>query len=178
MKGRLSVSIIIPCRNERGNIEPAKQPRFAPKIEIVFVEGHSSDGTWEEVQRVKRDFPPLDIKIFQQTAKGKGDAVRKGFAEARGDLLMILDAGLIMPPEDLPKFDNVISSRKGEFINGSCLVYPQEKQAMQLLNYFPNYMLARLFSFPAQPAAILTRCAPTFRGGAITRKAPWPLVFW
>ena len=149
LKEQLSVSIIIPCRNERGNIEPAVQriPRFAPKIEIVFVEGHSSDGTWEEVQRVKRDFPQLDIKIFQQTAKGKGDAVRKGFAEARGDLLMILDGDLTMPPEDLPKFYNVISSRKGEFINGSRLVYPQEKQAMQLLNYFANYMFARLFSF-------------------------------
>jgi glycosyltransferase involved in cell wall biosynthesis len=122
-------------------------PRFAPEIEIIFVEGNSSDGTWDEVQRVKQAYPEQDIKIFQQSGKGKGDAVRKGFAEAGGDLLMILDADLTMPPEDLPKYYNAISSGKGEFINGSRLVYPKEKQAMQLLNYFANYLFARIFSF-------------------------------
>jgi SAM-dependent methyltransferase len=145
----LSVSIVIPCRNERGNIEPAVQriPRFVPEIEIIFVEGNSRDGTLDEVQRVKRAYPQLNIKTFQQAGKGKGDAVRKGFAEARGDLLMILDADLTMPPEDLPKYYNAIAAGKGEFINGSRLVYPKEKEAMQLLNYFANHMFAHLFSF-------------------------------
>ena len=140
---------MIPCRNERGNIEAAVQriPRFCPNIEIIFVEGNSSDGTWEEVQRVKRAFPQHNIKAFQQSGKGKGDAVRKGFAEATGDVLMILDADLTMPPEDLPKFYDALSSGKGEFINGSRLVYPMESQAMQFLNHIANYLFARLFSF-------------------------------
>ncbi len=145
----LSVSIIVPCRNERGNIEAAVQriPHFVPQIEIIFVEGNSSDGTWDEVKRVQAAYPQHDIKIFQQSGRGKGDAVRKGFAEASGELLMILDADLTMPPEDLPKYYNAIAAGKGEFVNGSRLVYPQERQAMQLLNYFANHLFARIFSY-------------------------------
>lgn len=145
----LSASVVIPCRNERGNIEAAVQriPPFSPNIEIIFVEGNSSDGTWEEVLRVKKAHPQLNIKTFQQAGKGKGDAVRKGFAEATNDLLMILDADLTMPPEDLPKYYDAIAAGKGEFINGSRLVYPQESDAMQLLNHIANYLFARMFSF-------------------------------
>jgi SAM-dependent methyltransferase len=145
----LSASVVIPCRNERGNIEAAAQriPRFCPNIEIIFVEGNSTDNTWDEVLRVQRAHPHLDIKAMKQTGKGKGDAVRKGFAEARGDVLMILDADLTMPPEDLPKYYNVISSGKGEFINGSRLVYPMESQAMQFLNHLANHLFARMFSY-------------------------------
>ncbi|HZL30469.1 MAG TPA: glycosyltransferase [Pseudolabrys sp.] len=145
----LSTSIIIPCRNERGNIEAAIQriPHFCPNIEIIFVEGNSTDGTWDEVKRVQAAYPQRNIKLFQQSGKGKGDAVRKGFAEASKDVLMILDADLTMPPEDLPKYYDALSSGKGEFINGSRLVYPNEKQAMQFLNYIANHLFARLFSF-------------------------------
>jgi len=144
-----SVSVVIPCRNERGNIEAAVQrlPRFCPNIEIVFVEGHSSDGTWEEVQRVQRAYPQYNIKAVQQSGKGKGDAVRTGFAQATGDVLMILDADLTMPPEDLPKYYEALVRGKGEFINGSRLVYPMEDEAMQLLNRIANFIFARLFSF-------------------------------
>jgi SAM-dependent methyltransferase len=148
-KQPLSVSVIVPCRNERGNIEAAVQrtPAFSPDIELIFVEGNSTDETWSEVQRVKAAYPQHNIKIFQQRGKGKGDAVRKGFAEAEKDVLMILDADLTMPPEDLPKYYDAISRGKGEFINGSRLVYPHEKQAMQFLNYFANHLFAKLFSF-------------------------------
>ena len=146
---QLSVSIVIPCRNERGNIEDAvlRIPPFSSDIEIIFVEGYSSDGTWDEVLRVKAAYPQHNIKAFQQSGKGKGDAVRKGFAEASGNVLMILDADLTMPPEDLPKYYNALSTGKGEFINGSRLVYPKESQAMQLLNHIANYLFARVFSF-------------------------------
>jgi SAM-dependent methyltransferase len=145
----LSASVVIPCRNERGNIEAAVQriPRFCESIEIIFVEGNSTDGTWDEVQRVKRAYPQHAIKALQQTGKGKGDAVRKGFGEATGDVLMILDADLTMPPEDLPKFYDVLSSGKGEFINGSRLVYPMESQAMQFLNLLANHMFALAFTY-------------------------------
>ena len=103
---RPSVAVVIPSRNERGNIENAvrRLPRFAPEMEIIFVEGHSRDNTVDEIRRVIAAYPHLDIKLLQQDGRGKGDAVRKGFAHARGEVLMILDADLTVPPEDLPKF--------------------------------------------------------------------------
>jgi SAM-dependent methyltransferase len=135
-----SVSIVVPCRNEKGNIRGAVEriPPFGTKQEILFVDGHSTDGTVEEIEAVIRDFPGKDIKLFHQEGKGKGDAVRLGFARAAHDVLMILDADLTMPPEDLPKFYNAIATGKGEFINGSRLVYPMEKEAMRPLNILGN----------------------------------------
>jgi SAM-dependent methyltransferase len=147
--GDLSTTIVVPCRNERDNIEAAvrRLPAFCTRREIIFVEGGSSDGTWERIQEVIAEYPQVDIKAFKQTGTGKGDAVRKGFAEAHGDVLMILDADLTMPPEDLPKFYTVLVSGKGEFINGSRLVYPMEKQAIRLLNLLANYIFAQLFTY-------------------------------
>ncbi len=145
----LSASIIVPCRNERGNIEAAvtRTPKFAASQEIIFVEGGSADGTWEEIERVKAAYPDLAIKAFKQPGKGKGDAVRKGFAEASGDVLMILDADLTTPPEDLPKFYAALAQSKGEFINGSRLTYPREKESMRFLNLLANHMFALVFTF-------------------------------
>jgi ubiquinone/menaquinone biosynthesis C-methylase UbiE len=145
-----SVSVIIPCRNERGNIESAIQrlPRFASRMEVVFVEGNSSDGTYEECLRVRDLYADSwDIKLFKQPGKGKGDAVRKGFEVAIGDILMILDADLTVPPEALPKFHAAIVSGKGEFVNGTRLVYPMEEEAMRPLNLIANRLFAALFSF-------------------------------
>jgi SAM-dependent methyltransferase len=101
-----SATIVIPARNERGNIEAAVKriPRFAETLEIIFVEGHSRDGTWEEIERVAAAYPDCNIKAMRQPGMGKGDAVFAGFDAARGDVLMILDADLTMPPEQLPKF--------------------------------------------------------------------------
>ncbi|MGE3334564.1 MAG: glycosyltransferase [Rhodospirillaceae bacterium] len=144
-----SCTVLIPCRNERGNIEEAvrRLPPIAPKTEIIFVEGHSKDGTYEECLRVQAAYPHLDIKVMKQPGKGKGDAVRAGFEAAAGDVLMILDADLTMPPEELPKFYAAISSGKGEFINGSRLVYPMADRAMRFLNWVANRTFAALFSF-------------------------------
>ena len=145
----LSVTVLIPCRNERGNIEAAvkRVPRFAEDMEFFFVEGHSQDGTLEEIERVIEAYPELDIKVTVQDGKGKGDAVRKGFDMARGDVLMILDADLTMPPEDLPKFYEALKSGKGEFINGSRLVYPMQEQAMRFLNLLANHTFSLIFTF-------------------------------
>jgi SAM-dependent methyltransferase len=144
-----SASVVIPARNERGNIEAAVRriPRFVEQIEIVFVEGHSQDGTWEEIQRVISAYPAYDIKALRQPGSGKADAVFAGFARARGDVLMILDADLTMPPEQLPKFWDAIASGKGEFVNGSRLVYPMEQQAMRFLNLVANKLFSFLFSW-------------------------------
>jgi SAM-dependent methyltransferase len=148
--GDLSATVIIPCRNERGNIEPAIQrmPRFAKDMEILFVEGHSSDGTFAECERVRDAYAgEWDIKAVQQDGKGKGDAMRKGYDLARGDVLMILDSDLTMPPEDLPKFYRALVAGKGEFINGSRLVYPMEREAMRFLNWVANQVFSLLFTW-------------------------------
>jgi SAM-dependent methyltransferase len=135
-----SVSVIVPCRNEKGNIEQAvtRTAKMGRHTEIIFVEGHSSDGTLEECERVKEKYSDHDIKVFAQKGKGKGDAVRLGFSKATGDILMILDADLTVPPEDLPSFYEAIVSGKGEFINGSRLVYRMEEDAMRFLNMLAN----------------------------------------
>ncbi len=146
----LSVSVVIPARNERGNIENAilRTPAMGRHTEIVFVEGNSSDGTAEEIERVIAAYPGRDVKLVRQgDGKGKGDAVRKGFAAASGDVLMILDADLTVPPEDLPKFFRALASGRGEFINGSRLVYAMEKQAMRFLNTLGNKFFSLVFTF-------------------------------
>jgi len=144
-----SVSIVIACRNERGHIEDGirRIPEFGSHQEIIFVDGHSTDSTQQEIKRIIEIFPEKDITLLVQDGKGKGDAVRKGFAAAKGDILMILDADLTMPPEDLPKYYEAIASGKGEFINGCRLVYPMEDQAMRFLNMLGNRFFASTFSW-------------------------------
>jgi len=147
---KYSVSICIPARNESGNIENAilRLPKFSKHQEIIFIEGNSSDDTWQKIQEIQEKYKDThDIKIGQQDGKGKGDAVRKGYAMATCDILMILDADLTMPPEELPKFYNAISTGKGEFINGSRLVYPMDKEAMRFLNTLGNKFFSWVFSW-------------------------------
>ncbi|MBT4039782.1 MAG: glycosyltransferase [Rhodospirillales bacterium] len=146
---KLSATVLVPCRNEKGNIEQAvtRLPDFCEDLEILYVEGGSSDGTLEECERVRDAYPDVDIKVFKQPGKGKGDAVRKGFDEARGDVLIILDADLTVPPEQIPKFYDAIVNGKGEFINGTRFVYPMESGAMRFLNYWANRTFSVIFSW-------------------------------
>ena len=143
-------SVIIPCRNEKGNVEAAvlRTPTLGNHTEIIFVEGNSSDGTAEEVKRVIARHPARDIKLVPQgSGRGKGDAVRKGFAAATGDVLMILDADLTVEPEELSKFYEALRSGLGEFIHGSRLVYPLEEEAMRFLNKLANRLFSLAFTF-------------------------------
>jgi hypothetical protein len=144
-----SASIVVPARNERGNIEAAirRIPLFIDDLEIIFVEGHSQDGTWQEIERVIAAHREHDIKAIRQQGKGKGDAVFGAFDVARGDVLIILDADLTIPPEQLPKFWEAIRSGKGELINGSRLVYPMEDRAMRFLNLVANKVFSLLFTW-------------------------------
>ena len=147
--GLQSATVVIPARNERGNIEATVKriPRFTEALEVIFVEGHSKDGTWEEIERVVAAYPRYDIKAIRQQGMGKADAVFAGFELARGDVLIILDADLTVPPEQLPKFWDALRSGKGEFANGSRLVYPMEQQAMRFLNLIANKVFSLLFTW-------------------------------
>jgi SAM-dependent methyltransferase len=144
-----SVTIIIPALNEQGNIENAirRTPAFGVSQEFIFVEGHSSDNTYEEMLRVKSVYPEKNIKVIRQTGKGKANAVREGFSAATGQILMILDSDLTVPPEELPKFYNALKQNKGEFINGCRLVYPMDKEAMRFLNLAANKFFGWFFSY-------------------------------
>ena len=147
---KYSTSVLIPARNESGNIENAilRLPEFGKHIEIIFVEGNSTDDTWEKIQEIKGKYKDThDIKTLQQPGKGKGDAVRAGYDIATGDILMILDADLTVPPEQLPKFYNAIAQNKGGFINGTRLIYPMEKNAMRFLNTLGNKFFSMAFSW-------------------------------
>ena len=149
-KEKYSVSVIIPTRNESGNIENAilRTPRMGRHTEIILIEGNSKDDTWGKIQDIHEKYKDeYDIKIAQQDGKGKGDAVRKGFDMAKSDILMILDADLTVPPEDLQMFYDAIASGKGEFINGSRLVYNMDKKAMQFLNLLGNKFFSMMFSW-------------------------------
>jgi glycosyltransferase involved in cell wall biosynthesis len=145
-----SVSVLVPARNEKGNIAAALErlPDLGGPTELIFVEGHSSDGTWEEIQRVAAAYQgPHKVVALQQTGKGKADAVRLGFSQANGELLTILDADLTMPPEMLPRF--VAAYREGlcDFVNGSRIVYPMEGDAMRRLNRLGNVFFAKALTW-------------------------------
>ncbi len=143
------VSVIVPARNEEGNISQLFEriPKMGLGTEIVFVEGNSGDDTYKRIAEEIRARPAMRAKLFKQTGKGKGDAVRLGFAESTGDLLMILDADLTVPPEDLPRFYEAWRSGKADFVNGVRLVYPMQENAMRLLNLIGNRFFRLAFTW-------------------------------
>jgi SAM-dependent methyltransferase len=143
------VSVVVPARNEAGNIPHIfnRLPNMGGGTELIFVEGHSSDYTGAVIEREMANWPGRCVKLLRQAGKGKGDAVRLGFANATGELLMILDADLTVAPEDLPRFYEAWRSGKGELVNGVRLVYPMGRGAMRLPNLLGNKFLSRAFSW-------------------------------
>jgi SAM-dependent methyltransferase len=144
-----SVTVVVPARNESGNIINIinRLPQMGRFTELIFVEGNSTDDTYAEIERQMALHPDIDCQVFKQTGRGKGDAVRLGYQHARGDILMILDADLTVPPEYLPRFYDALAQNKGEFINGVRLVYPMEKEAMRLANFIGNKFFSVAFSW-------------------------------
>ena len=144
-----SVSIVIPARNEAGNIVDimARTPQMGSATEMIFVEGHSNDNTFRTIEQAMDHHPELNCSLFRQSGKGKGDAVRLGFEKASGDILMILDADLTMPPEDLPRYYELLCNNKAEFVNGVRLVYPMEAEAMRYANLVANKFFSLAFSW-------------------------------
>jgi glycosyltransferase involved in cell wall biosynthesis len=150
LENNTTCSVVVPARNEAGNIRSAlaRIPTMGSSTEVIFVEGNSADDTWATIEREVAVYQgPLRVRVIKQPGKGKWDAVRAGFAIATGDVVVIQDADLTAPPEDLPKFFAAICDGSAEFANGSRLVYPMEKQAMQFLNFFGNKFFALSLSY-------------------------------
>ena len=146
-----SVSVVIPARNEAGNIEDAviRTPKLGRNTELIFIEGHSRDNTREEIKKIIEKYKNKKNISFvdQGKEKGKADAVRKGFDKARGEILIILDADLTVAPEELQKFYQLLRTNKSEFVQGSRLVYPLEKDAMRFLNKLGNKFFSIAFTW-------------------------------
>lgn len=146
---RPSVSVVVAARNESGHIDElvARIPDMGSATEIVFVEGNSTDDTYQAIERAISANPHRKIKLLKQSGKGKGDAVRAGFDAATGDILMILDADITVPPEDLPRFYEAMRTGLGEFVNGVRLVYPMQDDAMRFFNLLGNRFFSLAFSW-------------------------------
>jgi SAM-dependent methyltransferase len=159
-----TVTVVVPARNEAGNIAAAveRTPVMGGGTEIIFVEGGSTDGTWDKIQETiaenQRRGGPLKLSAYKQTGKGKGDAVRLGFGKATGDLLMILDADLTVPPEDLPFFFEAAVAGHADYLQGTRLVYPMEAGAMRFFNKLGNIAFSRLFTHLLQQPIKDTLC--------------------
>jgi SAM-dependent methyltransferase len=172
-----SVSIVIAARNESGHIRPLLEriPPMAARQEVIFVEGHSTDDTWEVIQKAVADYQaqggPFQVSCLKQPGKGKGDAVRAGFATATGEILMILDADISVPPEELPRFVDLLARGQCEFANGSRLVYPMEKKAMRFLNLLANTMFGWLFTY-----LLGQRLRDTLCGTKVLRKSDYDRI--
>ncbi len=146
---KFTASVIVPCKNEQDNIAAAvtRIPEMGGHTEIIFCDDRSTDGTVEEIRRMQKLYPEKDIKLVEGPGICKADNVWTGFAAASGDVLMILDADLTVMPEELPLFFNALIEGKGELINGTRLVYPMQKMAMNTLNMIGNTLFSWVFSF-------------------------------
>lgn len=170
---RPTLSIVIPARNEAGTIRSALErlPDFGVRVEALFVEGHSTDDTWPEIQRLAaeyREHPSISVRAFQQTGRGKADAVRLGFAQATGDVLTILDADLSTPPEILGRFYSAYCDGLADFVNGTRLVYPMEDRAMRFMNRLGNVFFAK-----AVGAALDVRIGDSLCGTKLLARADY-----
>ncbi|MBJ7259880.1 MAG: glycosyltransferase [Chthoniobacterales bacterium] len=167
------VSVVIPARNEAGSVVHAveRMPALGRETELIFVEGNSTDDTWDAIRKLPDTFTHGRIVKMRQTGKGKGNAVVEGFAAATGDILMILDADLTVPPEDLPKFVDVLASGRGDFANGVRLVYPMDEKAMQFANLVANKSFSLIFSWLLGQSVKDTLC-----GTKVLRRADYERI--
>jgi len=154
------VSVVVAARNEEGNVPQIfeRVPQMGGGTELIFVEGHSKDNTYGAIEKEIAKQPNGNYKLLRQPGKGKGDAVRAGFAHATGEVLMILDADLTVPPEDLPRFYEAWKSGKAEFVNGVRLVYPMERGAMRFFNLLGNKFFSLAFTWLLSQSVKDTLC--------------------
>jgi SAM-dependent methyltransferase len=169
----LSVSVIVPCKNEQGNVESAvtRMPQLGGATEIIFCDDKSTDGTADEVRRMQRLYQDRDIRLVDGPSICKAKNVWAGFEAATGDILVILDADLTVMPEELPYFIDVIASGHAEFVNGSRLVYPVPTAAMKQFNFLGNKVFSVLFSY-----VLGQRIKDTLCGTKVLWRSDWERI--
>jgi SAM-dependent methyltransferase len=167
------VSVVVAARNEAGNIAGIfdRIPQMGWGTELIFVEGNSSDNTFEAIEAEIRRRPDVDARLYKQPGKGKGDAVRTGFQHASGELLMILDADMTVAPEDLRRFYEAWRSGKADFVNGVRLVYPMEDRAMRFFNVLGNRFFSMTFTW-----LLNQRIKDTLCGTKVLSKTDYELI--
>ena len=172
-KEELSVSVIIPCKDEKGNVEPAvrRMPQLGEETEIIFCDDQSSDGTAEEVMRVRASYPHKEIRLEKGPGICKSKNVWNGFNAATGDILMILDADLTTMPEQLVYFLEVMASGQAEFVNGSRLVYALPKGAMNTANMLGNKFFSVAFTY-----LLSQRVKDTLCGTKVLWRSDWERI--
>jgi glycosyltransferase involved in cell wall biosynthesis len=145
----VSVSVVIPCRNEKENIAAivSRMPEMGRWTELIFSDDRSTDGTADEVRRLMALYPHKRIKLVDGPGICKSKNVWNGFEHATGDIFMIFDADSTVIPEELPYFYEALIDGKGDFINGSRLVYPMAEDAMPFHKMVGNKMFSLLFSY-------------------------------
>ena len=155
-----SCTVVVPCKNEEDNVPalPARVPEMGAFTEIIFVDDNSTDATIERIRETIAAHPNRCIKLVSGPGRGKASAVRAGLAHAAGDVLMILDADMTVMPEDLPMFFHAITENKGEFINGTRMVYPLSRDAMRTANIIGNKAFAIVFTFLLEQRVTDTLC--------------------
>jgi len=175
----LGCSVIIPCYNEQDNIEEAikRIPLMGKKTEIVVVNDGSQDQTADKVRALQKDYPDLRL-IDYKPNHGKGYAVRKGFEEATQEILMILDADFSTPPEELPRFFEPLNKGLCQFVNGTRMVYPMEKQAMRFFNLLGNKLFGYIMSFITQQKLTDTLCGTKAFYKFDLKRIKWALDKW
>ncbi|GEM_PF-3384436 len=144
-----SVTVLVPCRNEEGNIEAIikRMPEFGKSLEILFINDKDTDNTEEQILRCQKEYSHKNIRLIHGPGKGKCEAVWEGMKYATGDICMILDADISVIPEDLPQFYYALNSRRADFLHGTRMVYPQEGDAMRPANLLGNIFFSILFSY-------------------------------
>lgn len=167
-----SVTVLVPCKNEEDNIEAIlkRMPDFGKSIEFVFIDDKSTDKTTERILHFMDIYPDKIIKLIEGPGIGKSEALRTGMKKASGDICMILDADLSVIPEDLPQFYEALSLRRADFIHGTRMVYPQEREAMRFLNIIGNLFFSLLFSY-----ILGQRITDTLCGTKVYWRRDWPI---
>ena len=133
-----TISVVIPTRNEAQNLRHVLPYLPSSVTEVILVDGHSIDDTIVEAQRLLPS-----IKIIEQVGKGKGDALRTGFAVCTSDIIVMLDADGSTDPAEIPRFIEVLL-QGNDFAKGSRFIKGGGSHDITPLRYWGNTMLSIL----------------------------------
>jgi hypothetical protein len=175
----LGCSVIIPCYNEQDNIEEAirRVPAMGKATEIIVVNDGGRDNTVQKVKDLQSEFPNLKLVDYSPN-HGKGYAVRRGFEAAMHEIIMILDADISTPPEELPRFFEPLNKGICQFVNGTRMVYPMQDQAMRIFNLFGNKLFGYIMSFITQQNLTDTLCGTKALYKSDLKRIRWGLDKW